>query len=155
MPLPRLLFLTLLTLVAFAANSVLCRLALFEEQMDPALFTLLRLTSGALVLILCMVQLALAAFRRDGKTLAQLLIGVGQFAIVWVGIITYSVVLVAAAGGLTTALMESLLNVTKWSEWQPWTPFEVKDITGVVEGPLALYQVEIRVWFTVLERMHG
>ncbi|MGL5813466.1 MAG: DMT family transporter [Aeromonas sp.] len=52
MPLPRLLLLTLLTLMAFAANSVLCRLALFEERMDPALFTLLRLTSGALVLIL-------------------------------------------------------------------------------------------------------
>lgn len=52
MPLPRLLLLTLLTLMAFAANSVLCRLALFEERMDPALFTLLRLTSGALVLVL-------------------------------------------------------------------------------------------------------
>nr|WP_270828844.1 hypothetical protein [Aeromonas sp. QDB20] len=52
MPLPRLLSLTLLTLIAFAANSVLCRLALFEERMDPALFTLLRLTSGALVLVL-------------------------------------------------------------------------------------------------------
>ncbi|MFQ2226070.1 DMT family transporter [Aeromonas hydrophila] len=52
MPLPRLLLLTLLTLMAFAANSVLCRLALFEERMDPALFTLLRLTSGTLVLIL-------------------------------------------------------------------------------------------------------
>lgn len=52
MSLPRLLSLTLLTLMAFAANSVLCRLALFEERMDPALFTLLRLTSGALVLVL-------------------------------------------------------------------------------------------------------
>ncbi|MCW0503661.1 EamA family transporter, partial [Aeromonas piscicola] len=49
MPLPRLL---LLTLTAFAANSVLCRLALFEERMDPALFTLLRLTNGTLVLLL-------------------------------------------------------------------------------------------------------
>ena len=57
MPLPRLLLLTLLTLTAFAANSVLCRLALFEERMDPALFTLLRLTSGALMLILlCRVR---------------------------------------------------------------------------------------------------
>ena len=57
MPLPRLLLLTLLTLTAFAANSVLCRLALFEEQMDPALFTLLRLTSGALMLLLlCRVR---------------------------------------------------------------------------------------------------
>ncbi|MFC5707811.1 DMT family transporter [Aeromonas eucrenophila] len=52
MPLPRLALLTLFTLLAFAANSLLCRLALFEERMDPALFTLLRLTSGALVLLL-------------------------------------------------------------------------------------------------------
>lgn len=36
MPLPRLLSLTLLTLMAFAANSVLCRLALFEEQIGRA-----------------------------------------------------------------------------------------------------------------------
>jgi flavin-binding protein dodecin len=35
------------------------------------------------------------------------------------------------------------------------TRFEVKDITGLVEGPSAMYQVEIRVWFNVLERMHG
>ena len=35
------------------------------------------------------------------------------------------------------------------------TRFEVKDITGIVEGPGEEYQVQIRVWFTVLERMHG
>jgi flavin-binding protein dodecin len=35
------------------------------------------------------------------------------------------------------------------------TRFEVKDITGIVDGPHTAYQVEIRVWFTVLERMHG
>jgi flavin-binding protein dodecin len=35
------------------------------------------------------------------------------------------------------------------------TRFEVKDISGILEGPRTLYQVEIRVWFTVLERMHG
>jgi len=46
------------------------------------------------------------------------------------------VMLVAAAGGLTTALMESLLNVTTWSQWQPWTPFEVKDITDAVLATL-------------------
>jgi drug/metabolite transporter (DMT)-like permease len=37
-------------LVAFAANSLLCRLALRSELIDPAGFTLLRLGSGALVL---------------------------------------------------------------------------------------------------------
>ena len=35
------------------------------------------------------------------------------------------------------------------------TRFEVKDISGRLEGPRTMYQVEIRVWFTVLERMHG
>jgi len=35
------------------------------------------------------------------------------------------------------------------------TKFEVKDISGRLEGPRTMYQVEIKVWFTVLERMHG
>lgn len=50
MSLPRLALLTLFTLLAFAANSLLCRLALNQEAMDPALFSLLRLLCGALVL---------------------------------------------------------------------------------------------------------
>ncbi|MCG8584352.1 MAG: DMT family transporter [Pirellulales bacterium] len=41
---------TALTLVAFAANSLLCRMALAEGQIDPVSFTTLRLTSGALAL---------------------------------------------------------------------------------------------------------
>ncbi len=43
---------TLLALVAFAANSVLCRNALATEAIDPGTFTIIRLSSGALVLIL-------------------------------------------------------------------------------------------------------
>jgi len=40
----------LLSLSAFAANSVLCRLALGTGQIDPASFTLVRIMSGALTL---------------------------------------------------------------------------------------------------------
>ena len=87
---------------------------------------------GTLMLILLMVQLGVTAIQRDGKSLSRVLIGTAQFAMVWVGILTYTVTLVAAAGGLTTSLMESLLNVTKWSQWQPWQTFEVKDITDAV-----------------------
>ena len=43
--------LTALTLLAFAANSVLCRLALGGESIDPVSFTSIRLISGALVLM--------------------------------------------------------------------------------------------------------
>ncbi|WP_234977358.1 DMT family transporter [Ferrimonas marina] len=42
--------LTLLALLAFAGNSVLCRLALKSEAIDPAAFTLVRLISAALTL---------------------------------------------------------------------------------------------------------
>lgn len=43
--------LTIFTLVAFAANSLLCRMALGGDLIDPVSFTTLRLVSGALALI--------------------------------------------------------------------------------------------------------
>jgi drug/metabolite transporter (DMT)-like permease len=47
---------TALALIAFAANSVLCRLALGGKTIDAAGFTSIRLLSGAIVL-LCILQL--------------------------------------------------------------------------------------------------
>jgi drug/metabolite transporter (DMT)-like permease len=46
------LLLTAVTMLAFAANSVLCRLALSQTSIDPAGFTLARIASGACVLYL-------------------------------------------------------------------------------------------------------
>jgi len=46
----RLFVLTSLTMTAFAANPILCRLALKETAIDPASFTLLRILSGAAAL---------------------------------------------------------------------------------------------------------
>ncbi len=46
----RLVLLTLTALVAFAANSVLCRLAFERSAIDPASFAAIRLLSGALAL---------------------------------------------------------------------------------------------------------
>lgn len=51
--------LSAVALVCFAANSILCRLALAEGAIDPAAFTGLRMASGALVL-------ALVALARSG-----------------------------------------------------------------------------------------
>lgn len=42
--------LTLMALIAFAANSILCRLALGAEQIDAASFTIVRLLAGAVTL---------------------------------------------------------------------------------------------------------
>ncbi len=44
--------LTVLALIAFAANSVLCRLALGNEAIDASSFTILRLLSGSVVLLI-------------------------------------------------------------------------------------------------------
>ena len=35
------------------------------------------------------------------------------------------------------------------------TGFEVQRISGVVDGSATSYQVEMKVWFTLLERLHG
>ncbi len=51
----RAVILTLLAMLAFAGNSLLCRLALKETGIDPASFTSLRLLSGALTLWLIVV----------------------------------------------------------------------------------------------------
>jgi drug/metabolite transporter (DMT)-like permease len=53
--------LTVLALIAFAGNSVFCRLALAEPIIDPASYTAVRLITGAITLWL------ITAFRRDGS----------------------------------------------------------------------------------------
>jgi drug/metabolite transporter (DMT)-like permease len=52
MSLVRVVVLTLLAMLAFAGNSLLCRLALKQASIDAASFTALRLLSGALMLAL-------------------------------------------------------------------------------------------------------
>ncbi|MBR9792996.1 MAG: DMT family transporter [Gammaproteobacteria bacterium] len=56
MALIKLVLLSALAMTAFAANSLLCRMALVETDIDPASFTFWRLTSGALMLTLLVVM---------------------------------------------------------------------------------------------------
>ena len=51
-PTARIVLLTALAMLAFAANSLLCRLALLQSSIDPASFASVRLISGALALAL-------------------------------------------------------------------------------------------------------
>jgi drug/metabolite transporter (DMT)-like permease len=50
MPLARVVTLTSLAMIAFACNSLLCRVALKDTGIDPATFTTVRLFSGAVML---------------------------------------------------------------------------------------------------------
>lgn len=56
----------LFSLVAFAANSVFCRLALKDGVIDPASFTVVRLASGALFLLL-LIRLRKPALAMGGN----------------------------------------------------------------------------------------
>ena len=88
----------------------------------------------ALLSVLVMVQLGVAAFKRNGESVARLLIGVAQFVVVWAAWISYAGVVIAGAGGLTTALLQTLLGVDTWAAWQPTEAFSTEDIT---DGTLA------------------
>lgn len=63
--------LTALAMAAFAGNSLLCRLALRQTQIDAASFTAIRLVSGALVLWL-VARSAQGSRRGDGNWLSAL-----------------------------------------------------------------------------------
>lgn len=63
---PRTLLLTLFAMLAFAGNSLLCRLALKQTTIDPASFTVVRLLAGAVVLWL-IVRLRGGAHRVGGN----------------------------------------------------------------------------------------
>ena len=63
---------TALAMVAFAANSLLARLALAETGIDAASYTIIRLGSGAAAL---MLLLALRPGRRSGPAALPVLHG--------------------------------------------------------------------------------
>ncbi len=81
-PVQRTLGLTALAMVAFAANSVLCRLALREGAIDAASFTAVRLVSGAVALGLILLLRdrsvkAMAAQGNQGSALALFVYAAG------------------------------------------------------------------------------
>lgn len=63
------------------------------------------------------LQLAVAVVRRDGKSLGRIVIGVCQFGVVWVGYLAVAGLLIAAASGLTTGLLSSMLHIPSWSAY--------------------------------------
>jgi drug/metabolite transporter (DMT)-like permease len=62
----RILILTLLAMVAFASNSLLCRLALKQTGIDAASFTFIRIFSGAAALWLIM-KMRRATWKEEGS----------------------------------------------------------------------------------------
>lgn len=98
----------------------------------------------SLMVILTLAQVGIAAFRRDGRSVAQILVGTAQFLMVWVAWIGYGVAVLAACGGLTQSLMESLLHIDHWAQFDALgTPVTTADITdggvATVLGVMGLF----------------
>src|SRR4051812_1523139 len=60
--------------------------------------------------IMIFVQLTVALIRRDGQSLGRVLLGVGQFGLVWVGYLGVAGALVAAAAGASRGVPPTMLG---------------------------------------------
>ncbi|MGJ8585217.1 MAG: DMT family transporter [Marinosulfonomonas sp.] len=118
----RLFFLTSLVMVAFAANSVLNRLALVGTGTDPAAFALLRLAAGGVVLVaLVMMRTGKVPWRGHGR-----MWGVLSLALYVIGFSFAYVTLDAGTGALIlfggvqitmfvgAVLLKESIPITRW-----------------------------------------
>lgn len=83
----------------------------------------------SLVVVMLMIQLGVAAVRRDGKSLGQVLVGAAQFVVVWTCWIAYGVAVITACGEITKALMQPLFGVDSIAEWEPFGWLAPEDVT--------------------------
>lgn len=104
---------TLFALVAFALNSILCRLALRGEEIDAASFTAIRLISGAVALVLLSLIFSKSNPVRKGSwasalflfvyaacfSFAYLQLSAGMGALILFGAVQVSMIGVALIGG--------------------------------------------------------
>lgn len=108
--------------------------------------------AGTLVGVLLLVQLGVAVLRRDGAALGAALTGAAKFLIVWAAWLGYAVALVAACGGLTRALLRSLLKVDSWAAWRPFDDLKVEDVTDATVATV-LGLLGLVLWLAALAHL--
>lgn len=116
---------TSVAMLAFAGNSILCRMALAGEIIDPALFTALRIFSGALTLLLIVystsnddsdtrhgswVSALMLFLYALGFSYAYIDLGAGTGALILFGFVQISMIAMALAAGARPSGVE-------WSGW--------------------------------------
>lgn len=92
--LPVLALLTALAMLAFAGNSLLCRAALRNSELDPSSFTAIRLVSGALTLVLLVVLRRRGPLRGDWLSALALFVYAAAFSFAYIELDTGSGALV-------------------------------------------------------------
>ena len=80
---------------------------------------------AGLALILGVVQLGAGAWQRDGKGLARLIVGLGQFMLAWGGMLGVGAALTVATSGLTQGMLQVALGAPSFGSanlLKPWDP---------------------------------
>ncbi|WP_424831298.1 DMT family transporter [Ruegeria sp.] len=104
----RLFLLTALTMCAFAANSVLNRLAIDSGASDPTSFAVVRVLSGALVLVILV-------FLRRGPlplTSARRIVGAGSLSLYMIG---FSVAYLTLDAGVGALILFAVVQITMFT----------------------------------------
>ena len=100
---------------------------------------------AALALILALVQVGFAAWQRDGKGLARLVVGVFQFMLVWGGMIGVGAALNVATAGLTQGMLQVAFGAPSFAKaniLQQWNIRQGVDAaTATVLGVCGLFLV--------------
>lgn len=107
----RLFIYTTLALLAFAANSLLCRMALAEEQIEPISFTFIRLFSAALLLTL-LVRPSLVELKAEALDVKKNLLSGSSLAIYAFGFSWAYIAMDTGMGALILfATIQIVLNI--------------------------------------------
>ena len=88
---------------------------------------------ATLAAMMAMAQLGAAALRRDGQSLGRLLVGLVQFGLVWVGYVAIAALLVTGVSGVTTGLLQGLLGIDSFAQFDP----SISIARDVVDGSVA------------------
>ena len=130
--------LTLLALLAFAANSLLCRLALRSGAIDPASFTSVRLVSGAVMLVVVMAgKTGMTPGREDAKAgiaawfpAAMLFLYAAAFSFAYVSLSAGTGALILFGAVQVTMLVAAMRKGERLAAWQ-WVGFAAA-VAGLV-----------------------
>lgn len=96
---------------------------------------------AALAVLMALIQLGAAAFRRDGQSLGRLAIGLGQFGLVWAGYVALAALLVTGVSGLTTGLLQGLLDIDNLAQFDVSLGIEREITDGTIATVLGLSSI--------------
>jgi drug/metabolite transporter (DMT)-like permease len=116
---PRTAILTLIAMLAFAGNSLLCRLALRDGQIDAASFTAIRIVSGALVLALFMAARGASPVAAGNwRSAAALFAYAAAFSFAYLGLSAATGALLLFGAVQATMIGYGLWRGERFNRWQ-------------------------------------